>query len=277
MTFQLNGPIVLAGAGKMGAAMLRGWLARGLKPSDIVIQEPAPLNDIVALCAEHGIRVATSYAATQINTPSVIVVAVKPQVMGDVWPGLAKLAGPNTVVMSIAAGIPLQRFARADAAPLAVVRAMPNTPAAIGRGMTGAVGNAHVTSDQRALCHALLSAVGNVVWLEDENLIDAVTAVSGSGPAYVFHLVEAMAAAGVKAGLSADAAMQLARATVSGAGELLHQSPETTAMLRQNVTSPGGTTAAALNVLMNGETGLTALMTDAILAAKKRSEELGSG
>lgn len=276
MGLSINGQIVLAGAGKMGSAMLSGWLAHGLSPSQIFIQEPSPSPEIASLAAQYGLHMAARFSPSDVSNPAVIVAAVKPQAMADVWPGLAGLAGPQTVVMSIAAGLPLSRFKRTTGAALAVVRAMPNTPAAIGRGITGAVCNAHVSADQRAQCDALLRAVGDVVWLDDEGLIDAVTAVSGSGPAYVFHLVEAMAEAGVQAGLPADEAMRLARATVSGAGELLHQSRDPAAVLRQNVTSPGGTTAAALGVLMRGETGLTALMSEAIAAAKKRGQELGS-
>ncbi len=196
--------------------------------------------------------------------------------MEQVFPPLAKLAGPGTVVLSIAAGKSIASFEKHLAPGSAVVRAMPNTPAAIGRGITGAVANAAVTPAQKDACDALLSAVGEVVWVADERLIDAVTAVSGSGPAYVFYLAECLAEAGCAAGLPADLAMQLARATVTGAGELMHRSDVPAATLRQNVTSPGGTTAAALGVLMRGESGLAALMREAVLAAEKRGRELGS-
>jgi pyrroline-5-carboxylate reductase len=177
--------------------------------------------------------------------------------------------------LSIAAGRSIASFEKYLAPGIAVVRAMPNTPAAIGRGITGAVGNARVTAKQKQICDALLSAAGDVVWLNDEALIDAVTAVSGSGPAYVFLLAECLAKAGRAAGLDAETAAKLARATVSGAGELLHQSTQDAATLRQNVTSPGGTTAAALAVLMRDKDGMQRLMTEAVLAAQKRGRELG--
>jgi pyrroline-5-carboxylate reductase len=201
--------------------------------------------------------------------------AVKPQAMDAVLPPLAKLAGPHTLVLSIAAGCRIATFEQHLPKATAVVRAMPNTPAAIGRGISVCVANAHVTPRQKALCDRLLAAVGEVGWIDDESLMDAVTAVSGSGPAYVFLLVEALAEAGVAAGLDASLAMRLARATVSGTGELLHQSRLEPAKLRENVTSPGGTTAAALSVLM-APGGLGALMKRAVAAAVKRGKELGA-
>ncbi|MGQ0456887.1 MAG: pyrroline-5-carboxylate reductase [Hyphomicrobium sp.] len=275
MTLSLNGPLVLAGAGKMGSALLAGWLRRGLDAKMIVVQEPAPGGAADALMREHGVKCAAQISSLD-RAPSVIVVAVKPQAIDAVWPSLAKLACADTVTLSIAAGTSIAAFERHLPARSAVVRAMPNTPAAIGRGISGAVANVHATLEQKAVCHALLAAVGDVVWLEDESLIDAVTAVSGSGPAYVFHLTECLADAGVAAGLDAATAMALARATVSGAGELLHQSDEDAAALRRNVTSPGGTTAAALDVLMKEDGGLKSLMRAAVLAAKQRGRELGS-
>lgn len=274
MSLKLDGSVVLAGAGKMGAAMLAGWLENGLDPGSVVIQEPKLSGAALELAQKHGIT-SQSVLEAQSSPPAVIVVAVKPQVMDDVFPALAKIAGPKTVVMSIAAGKTIASFEKHLPAGVAVVRAMPNTPAAIGRGITGAVANAHTTSDQKATCEALLSAVGDVVWVPDEGLIDAVTAVSGSGPAYVFLLAEALADAGVAAGLAPETAKRLACATVSGAGELLHQSKTDPATLRQNVTSPGGTTAAALGVLMRDGSGLKELMTEAVLAAQKRGRELG--
>lgn len=274
MSLQLNGPVVLAGAGKMGAALLEGWLERGLDPASIVIQEPNLSGSALDLANRHGIKTAASLAPLD-KAPAVIVVAVKPQVMDDVFPGLAKVSGPETVVISIAAGKTLQSFERHLQAGTAVIRAMPNTPAAIGRGITGAVANAHVTAAQKAASESLLGAVGEVVWVDDESLIDAVTAVSGSGPAYVFLLAEALAAAGVAAGLDEATAKQLARATVSGSGELLNQSQDDPETLRRNVTSPGGTTAAALAVLMREGNGLKELMTEAVLAAQNRGRELG--
>lgn len=275
MSLHFDGPVLLAGAGKMGAAMLSGWLARGLSPRDVLIQEPQLAGEAAELAAKHGITVSPGFENLP-KPPAVIIAAVKPQVMEQVFPPLAKLAGPGTVVLSIAAGKSIASFEKHLAPGSAVVRAMPNTPAAIGRGITGAVANAAVTPAQKDACDALLSAVGEVVWVADERLIDAVTAVSGSGPAYVFYLAECLAEAGCAAGLPADLAMQLARATVTGAGELMHRSDVPAATLRQNVTSPGGTTAAALGVLMRGESGLAALMREAVLAAEKRGRELGS-
>ena len=274
MTLAFDGPVVLAGAGKMGTAMLAGWLARGLDPQSIIIQEPSLSPETADIARRHGIR-AEAQIAHLAKAPAVIIAAVKPQVMDQVFPPLAKLAGPNTVVLSIAAGRSIASFEKFLPPGIAVVRAMPNTPAAIGRGITGAVGNAHVTATQKSSCDALLRAVGDVVWVKDESSIDAVTAVSGSGPAYVFLLAECLAEAGRAAGLDAATATQLARATVSGAGELLHQSPLDAATLRHNVTSPGGTTAAALGVLMRDNDGLQRLMTEAILAARRRGRELG--
>ncbi|MGB4865581.1 MAG: pyrroline-5-carboxylate reductase [Hyphomicrobium sp.] len=274
MSLSVGGTVLLAGAGKMGTALMQGWLARGLPASSILIQEPALSAETAAVVSQHGIRAEAAYAALD-APPAVIVAAVKPQVMDQVFAPLAKLAGPDTVVLSIAAGRSIASFEKHLAPGIAVVRAMPNTPAAIGRGITGAVGNAHLTAAQKATCDALLSAVGEVVWVRDEGLIDAGTAVSGSGPAYVFLLAECLAEAGRAAGLDAETATALARATVSGAGELLHRSPLDAGTLRQNVTSPGGTTAAALAVLMRDADGLQSLMTEAVLAAKKRGRDLG--
>jgi len=249
--------------------MLEGWLALGLSPENIAVIEPQPSREVAALSAR-GLRLNASRDA--VGDVAAVVVAVKPQTADEAMPVLAPFVGGATVVVSIMAGRTLQFLARSlpDAA---IVRAMPNTPAAIGRGMTVAVPNARVSQTQRALVDALLSAVGAVEWVADEALMDAVTALSGSGPAYVFLLAEAMARAGTAAGLPAALAATLARATVAGAGELLHRSPLDAATLRQNVTSPGGTTAAALEVLM-AEGGLERLMTAAIAAATKRSREL---
>ncbi|MBX9684463.1 MAG: pyrroline-5-carboxylate reductase [Hyphomicrobium sp.] len=274
MMLSVNGPVILAGAGKMGAAMLSGWLARGLDPKLIIIQDPNLSGDAADLAQRHHLRTEPSLARLD-QPPAVIVVAVKPQLIDAVLGSLAALAGADTVMLSIAAGKSLASFDRYLPAGAAVVRAMPNTPASLGRGITGAIANTHVTAAQKALCHELLSAVGEVMWLTDETLIDAVTAVSGSGPAYVFLLVETLAEAGRRAGLDGEMAMRLARATVSGAGELLFRSDADAATLRHNVTSPGGTTAAALAVLMREKDGLQTLMSDAVLAAQKRSRELG--
>jgi len=264
-----SGTILLLGAGKMGSAMLEGWLALGLGPDKIAVLEPQPTPETAALTAR-GLRLNPVRAA--LGEVSAVVLAVKPQTAPEAMPSLAPFVGAATVVVSIMAGRTL-RFLEAALPPCAVIRAMPNTPAAIGRGITVAVGNPRVSPQQRELVHALLSAVGTVEWVTDEALMDAVTAVSGSGPAYVFLLAEAMTKAGIAAGLPGALAATLARATVAGSGELLHRSPLDAATLRQNVTSPGGTTAAALDVLM-GKDGLDRLMTDAIAAATRRSREL---
>ncbi|WP_045836909.1 pyrroline-5-carboxylate reductase [Hyphomicrobium sp. 99] len=275
MSLKLNGPVVLAGAGKMGASLLEGWIERGLDPASIIIQEPNLSGAALDLANRHGIKAVAGNLSPLDRAPAVIVVAVKPQVMDDVFPALAKVSGPETVVISIAAGKTLASFERHLPPGTAVIRAMPNTPAAIGRGITGVVANAHATAAQREACESLLGAVGEVVWVDDESLIDAVTAVSGSGPAYVFLLAEALAEAGVAAGLDEATAKKLARATVSGSGELLNQSQTDPETLRRNVTSPGGTTAAALAVLMREGSGLKELMREAVLAAQKRGRELG--
>jgi pyrroline-5-carboxylate reductase len=262
-----SGTLVLVGAGKMGGAMLEGWLALGLDPARIAVLEPKP-SDAIASLAARGVRLNPA----SVQDASVIVIAIKPQDAATVVPTLKPLARSGTVAISIMAGPKIDFLQSALSPNLAVVRAMPNTPAAIGRGITVAVPNARVTADQRALADTLLRAVGAVEWIGDEFLIDAVTAVSGSGPAYVFLLAESLARAGAAAGLPADLSARLARATVSGAGELLHRSTDA-AILRQNVTSSGGTTAAALGVLM-AEDGLDPLMEKAVAAATKRSREL---
>ena len=238
-----RGTIALAGAGKMGGAMLTGWLAGGLDASRVVVVEPFLSADIKALAAK-GVRLNPNDS----GAADTLVVAVKPQTFREAGPALKKLVGPNTLVVSIMAGTPIAALEQVCGGM--VVRAMPNTPAAIGRGITVAVAAKNVSAAQRATADALLRATGAVEWVDDEDLMDAVTAVSGSGPAYVFLLAEELARAGVEAGLPADLATKLARETVAGSGELLHRSEQDSATLRQNVTSPGGTTAAALEVLM---------------------------
>jgi pyrroline-5-carboxylate reductase len=272
MALKLDGDLVLAGAGNMGGAMLAGWLEGGLDPKRIVVQDPSPPPRIAELLARHGVKTVTTLSPSQ-TPPAVLLMAVKPQIMDEVFPPLAKLAGPDTVVLSIAAGKTIAGFERHLPKGSAVVRSIPNTPASVGRGITVAAANAHVTQRQKALCNGLLAAIGEVAWVDDEALIDPVTAVSGSGPAYVFYLAECLAEAGVKAGLAPDLAAKLARWTVAGAGELLHRSDQPAGVLRQNVTSPNGTTFAALQVLM-GEKGLQPIMTEAVIAATKRSKEL---
>ena len=272
MTFNFKGPLVLAGAGKMGGAMLKGLLAKGLDAKHVIIQDPAPPADAADLAKRHAIQIVPEIGKLAVP-PAVIIAAVKPQVMEAVFPTLARHAGPDTLVISIAAGRSIASFEKHLSPGIAVVRAMPNTPAAIGRGITVCAANVHVKAAQRQLANDLLSAVGEVGWIDDEALMDAVTAVSGSGPAYVFLLAECLAEAGRKAGLDAALAMRLARATVSGSGELLAQSDLDPATLRQSVTSPGGTTAAALSVLM-GPNGLQDILIKAVAAAVKRGQEL---
>ena len=262
----LNGSIVLAGAGKMGGAMLSGWLAQGVAADRLAVIDPAPSDDITSLTAK-GLRI----NPTQPGDVAALVIAVKPQMFADAAPQLRTLVKPATLVTSIMAGVPIAKLSQACGGK--VVRAMPNTPAAIGRGITVAVAEAGVGQQQRDIADALLSATGSVEWIDDEALMDAVTAVSGSGPAYVFLLAEELARAGIAAGLSPELATRLARETVAGSGELLHRSDLTSETLRKNVTSPGGTTAAALEVLM-GPGGFQPLLTRAVAAAAKRSREL---
>jgi pyrroline-5-carboxylate reductase len=264
-----SGRIVVVGAGKMGGTLLEGWLRFGLDPKAVAVLEPQPAPQIAAL-EQRGVRINPNIGTlTDIDA---FVVAVKPQIAGEALPPLATMIGPSTVVVSIMAGRTLRSILSALKRPCAVVRAMPNTPAAIGRGITVAVAQ-NADAVQRNLAHRLLSATGTVEWVDDEALMDAVTAVSGSGPAYVFLLAEALAEAGVAAGLPPSLAAKLARETVAGSGELLHRETRDAATLRENVTSPGGTTAAALEVLM-GKNGLEALMKTAVAAATRRSREL---
>ena len=272
MTLRIDGTLLLAGAGNMGLAMLAGWLERGLDPKQIVVQDPSPPQRAKDLIKKHGIDLRASVGSLR-EPPAVVVVAVKPQSMDQAFPPLAQLSRQSTIVLSVAAGRRIDGFERHLPKGTPVVRCMPNTPASIGRGITAAVGNAHVTPARRNICDALLRAVGEVVWVDEEGLLDAVTAVSGSGPAYVFYLAECLAEAGIKAGLAPELAHKLARCTVSGAGELLHRSDLPPDVLRQNVTSPNGTTFAALQVLM-ADNGLAKLMREAVGAATRRSREL---
>ena len=259
--------ILLVGCGKMGGALLAGWLDQGIDPAGIVVVEPG------APSLPAGVTVIPGPGSIPAGfDPEVVVLAVKPQVMAEAVLPYARFA--DAVFLSIAAGKTLSFFSARLGVGAAIVRAMPNTPASVGRGITVCVANPLVDAARRAICQSLLEAVGEVAWVEDEAMIDAVTAVSGSGPAYVFLLAEALAEAGTKAGLPAELATRLARATIAGSGELLRQSPETAAQLRINVTSPGGTTAAALAVLMDERTGFGPLLNQAVAAAARRSKDL---
>ncbi|MGY6547909.1 MAG: pyrroline-5-carboxylate reductase [Roseinatronobacter sp.] len=260
--------LVLVGCGKMGSALLAGWRARGVPEKAMHVLDPAPSDWLRAT----GVTVNGPLP----TAPAVVLLAVKPQMMAAALPGLRDVAGPETVFVSIAAGTTIAQLADRLGAQSPIIRAMPNTPAAVGAGITALSANAHASTRDRALAEALLGAVGRTVWLDHESQMDAVTALSGSGPAYVFHLIEAMAAAGQAQGLSADLAMVLARETVIGAGRLAAGSDETAARLRINVTSPGGTTAAALSVLMDTEQGLPPLMERAIAAAAQRAKDLSA-
>jgi pyrroline-5-carboxylate reductase len=259
--------LVLLGCGKMGGAMLEGWLRGGLSKDAVWVLDPKPSDWLVA----QGVHLNEGLP----DDPAIVVVAVKPQMMGDALPSIAALGNAGTVFLSIAAGTTIAHFESALGATTPIIRAMPNTPAAVGRGITALIGNAHVSEDRLALAETLLSAVGKTVRLVDEGQMDAVTAVSGSGPAYVFHLIEAMAAAGVAQGLPDELAMELALTTVAGAGALAEAADDDPTQLRINVTSPNGTTEAALKVLMDKESGFAALLERAIKAAADRSRELG--
>lgn len=257
--------LVLLGCGRMGSALLRGWLAAGVPPAALHVAEPAPSDWL------RGQGVALNGPMPE--SPRAAVVAVKPQAMDGALPALIKLGG-GTLILSIAAGTPIHAFEAMLGAGTPVVRAMPNTPAAIGRGITALVGNAWAGEADLALAQTLMSAVGEVVRLDAEEQMDAVTALSGSGPAYVFHLIEALVEAGVAEGLSPDLALRLARATVAGAGALAQETGDDPARLRRDVTSPGGTTQAALAVLMDEGTGLPPLIRRTVRAAAGRSREL---
>lgn len=266
-----TGHIYLVGAGKMGGALLEGWVNQGIDPAKVSVLDPNIQTGSSAFIQERSIKLNPDL--DELVKPDFLVLAVKPQVMDQVLSGLGALLHPDITILSIAAGSTIASLAKHVGEDTAIVRAMPNTPASVGCGMTVAVANAAVTPRGREVCHHLMSAVGEVEWVEDESLMDPVTAVSGSGPAYVFYLVECLAEAGRKAGLEGELAMQLARQTIIGAGELLHYASGGAAELRRNVASPGGTTEAALKVLMADE-GLQALMDRTVEAANKRSKEL---
>lgn len=267
-----GGPILLVGGGKMGGAMLAGWLKHGVKPADILVIEPDG-KAAASLRAQYKVGVGDRLPETLDRAPRMVIFAVKPQVLATVAPPYKRFVAPETAFLSIAAGKTIAFFERHLGSNAAIIRAMPNTPAAVGRGITVLYANPGVSKAQQDFCTTLMQAVGEVRWAASESQFDAVTAVSGSGPAYVFLLIECLAEAGAAAGLPADLAMDLARATVAGSGELAAQSSEPAETLRRNVTSPGGTTAAALEILM-GQDGLQRLMTRAIAAAAARSKEL---
>ncbi|GGA13112.1 pyrroline-5-carboxylate reductase [Neptunicoccus cionae] len=264
-----KGGLVLLGCGKMGSAMLQGWLAQGVKPTSVSILDPAPSDWVQALQSD-GVGVNTELP----EAPAVCIVAVKPQMMGDALPRLQAMGNGSTVFISVAAGTPIAAFEAVLGAQTPIIRAMPNTPAAVSKGITALIGNEQTSEDDLQMAENLLQAVGQTVRLENEGQMDAVTAVSGSGPAYVFHLIETLAAAGQAEGLSAELSLQLARATVAGAGALAEQSEDDPGQLRKNVTSPGGTTAAALEVLMDDRDGFPALLKRGVKAAADRSREL---
>lgn len=272
--FTPDAPLVLVGCGNMGQALVRGWLTAGLDPAALMVIDPVANPDDLPEFAG-AVFVASAERLPEGTTARLLLLAVKPQMMNTVLAGLSAVAGASTIAVSVAAGVTLGQMRRGLPA-CQLVRAMPNTPAAVGAGVTGLVAAAGVSEGDKALTDAVMKAAGKTVWLADEALMDAVTATSGSGPAYVFHMVEALAAAAEQAGLPADQAEVLARQTIIGAARLLEANSDVGAgTLRERVTSPGGTTAAALEVLMKTEGGLTALMTRAVLAAKKRGQELG--
>ncbi|MCF6444076.1 pyrroline-5-carboxylate reductase [Nereida sp. MMG025] len=261
--------LVLLGCGKMGSAMLEGWLSQGLSVRCVHVLDPHPSEWL------RGQSVALNQ--TLPPNPAIVLIAVKPQMMGDALPAMQTLGNGDTLFVSVAAGITIARFEEVLGDQTPIIRAMPNTPAAVGAGITATIGNAHTSDAQLDMAEGLLAAVGQVVRLENEGQIDAVTGVSGSGPAYVFHLVETLAAAGEAQGLPQDMAMRLAKATVAGAGKLVMEADETPSQLRVNVTSPNGTTQAGLDVLMDQETGLPPLIQKTVAAAAARSKELANG
>ena len=270
----LSDPILLVGCGKMGGALLAGWLDQGVPTDQILVVEPS--IDAKRSGIPDGVSVLKDAADIADDfEPAVVIFAIKPQVMGEVVPLYDRFTAAGTVFMSIAAGTPIRFFEDNLGVGAVVVRVMPNTPAAVRRGMSVLCANVHADQVQQNLCAELMAAVGDTAWLKDEGLMDAVTAVSGSGPAYVFHLIECLAQAAEDVGLAPDLASRLALQTVSGSGELARLSDDEAAQLRINVTSPGGTTQAALEVLM-GDDGLQTLMTAAVRAAENRGRELGA-
>jgi pyrroline-5-carboxylate reductase len=261
--------LVLLGCGKMGSAMLEGWLAGGLPAGSVWVSDPNPSDWVQA----QGVHLNTDLP----EHPAIVLVAVKPQIMREALPALAPLGNAGTLFLSVAAGITIATFEGMLGAQTPVIRSIPNTPAAVKQGITAIIGNAHVSEQQMQMAETLLSAIGQTVRLETEDQMDAVTGLSGSGPAYVFHMIECLAHAGEAQGLAPELAMTLAKATVAGSGALAMQAGETPSQLRVNVTSPNGTTQAGLNVLMDEEPGLPPLIAQTIDAATKRSKELANG
>lgn len=273
MALTFDGTMLIVGAGKMGTALLEGFLANGLKPDQVFVQDPAPTKAIKERLSDNGVPIFQDARAELRHAPDVVMLAVKPQVMTEVLASLTGVVKDTTLVVSVLAGKPLRALETGLNTSAPVIRAMPNTPASIGAGMTVCLANQTATDAHKALCTALFDCVGDVAWIEDESLMDAVTAVSGSGPAYVFLLTEVLAEAGEAAGLDPKLAERLARTTISGAGQLLDRSEGSATQLREAVTSPGGTTAAALEVLMDRD-ALKALLEKAVLAAKARGQDL---
>ena len=261
--------LVLLGCGKMGSAMLAGWLDSGLSPSSVWVKDPFPSEWVQS----KGVHLNEELP----SAPAIVLVAVKPQMMADALPVLAAMGNGDTLFVSVAAGVTISNYESILGSETPIIRAMPNTPAAVGKGITAIVGNDHASAAQMDQSEGLLKAIGQVVRLDGEDQMDAVTGVSGSGPAYVFHMIETLAAAGEAQGLSPEMAMQLAKATVAGAGALAAHANETPSQLRVNVTSPNGTTQAGLEVLMNDDTGLPPLIAATVKAAADRSRELSNG
>jgi len=271
----LPGPLLLVGCGKMGGALLRGWLSRGVPGQDVFVIDPAPrdLEDVQA----RGVTVLTAFGELPAGLrPGIVLLAIKPQFMDEALPAYRRFADRGAVFLSIAAGKTVAYLKDKLGAQAIVIRSMPNTPAAVGRGMSVILRDPQVAPATLELCGQLLSAVGEIGWIDEEDQINAVTAVSGGGPAYVFLLIECLAEAGRQAGLPADLAMKLARETVAGSGELAHQSSESATKLREAVMSPKGTTLEAINVLMAPD-GLQPLMNKAIAAATRRGREIAAG
>ncbi|UWR63520.1 pyrroline-5-carboxylate reductase [Phaeobacter inhibens] len=265
--------IALLGCGKMGSAMLAGWLDRGVSPEAVWVIDPNPSEWL----RQTGVHINAPLPEAGEQAPGIVLIAVKPQMMGEALPQLQQLGNGKTLFISVAAGTSIATYESLLGAETPIVRAMPNTPAAVGRGITAIIGNASASADDVIRADTLLQAIGQTLRLQSEAQMDAVTGVSGSGPAYVFHLIETLAAAGEAEGLPAELAMQLAKATVAGAGALAEAAEETPAELRINVTSPNGTTQAALEVLMDEDNGFPPLLRRAVAAASNRSKELSRG